>query len=69
MQTPSKVRIHIHSEGNPFVLPWEVVDAPRAHDQVPSQSDQRRPVRGGGARHSPAEFLSRKPQVRAVKTK
>eukprot|EP00969_Alexandrium_andersonii_P240356 10610494-Alexandrium_andersonii.AAC.1 len=62
MQTPSKVCIHVHSEGSPFVLPREVVDAPRAHDQVPGQSDQRRLIRGGGARHSPAEFLSRKPQ-------
>eukprot|EP00969_Alexandrium_andersonii_P309493 13677471-Alexandrium_andersonii.AAC.1 len=68
-QTPRKVRIHVHSEGNPFVLPREAADAPRTHDQAQNQSDQRRPVRGGGAHRSPAEFLSRKPQVRAAKTR
>eukprot|EP00969_Alexandrium_andersonii_P254183 11234199-Alexandrium_andersonii.AAC.1 len=46
----------LHVEGSPLVLPREVVDAPRAHDQVASQSDQCCPVCCGGARHPPAEL-------------
>eukprot|EP00969_Alexandrium_andersonii_P087641 3866725-Alexandrium_andersonii.AAC.1 len=62
MQTPREVRVHIHVKRDPVVLPREVVDTPRAHDQVPSQSGQRRPVCGGGVRHFAAEFLSREPR-------
>eukprot|EP00969_Alexandrium_andersonii_P081178 3579165-Alexandrium_andersonii.AAC.1 len=47
-QAPSKVGVHIYSKGDPLVLPQEVVDSPRARNQVTRQSDQRRPVRGGG---------------------
>eukprot|EP00969_Alexandrium_andersonii_P086285 3803953-Alexandrium_andersonii.AAC.1 len=47
-QAPSEVSAHVNSEGGPFVLPREVVDAPRANDQVTGQPDQRRPIRGGG---------------------
>eukprot|EP00969_Alexandrium_andersonii_P121347 5364041-Alexandrium_andersonii.AAC.1 len=43
VHTPSKVRAHINSQGNPFVPPRRMVDAPRAHDQVARQPDQRRP--------------------------
>eukprot|EP00969_Alexandrium_andersonii_P259387 11469685-Alexandrium_andersonii.AAC.1 len=43
---PSKVGVHVDSEGNPFVLPRKMVDAPWMHDQVPRQPDQRCPVRG-----------------------
>eukprot|EP00969_Alexandrium_andersonii_P365026 15465324-Alexandrium_andersonii.AAC.1 len=46
-----------------------MVDAPRAHDQVPRQPRQRRPVRGGGVCHSPTELLCREPQVRAMKAR
>eukprot|EP00969_Alexandrium_andersonii_P182234 8052890-Alexandrium_andersonii.AAC.1 len=42
-QAPSKACAHVHAEGSPLVLPREVVDAPQAHDQVASQSDQRCP--------------------------
>eukprot|EP00969_Alexandrium_andersonii_P081588 3596511-Alexandrium_andersonii.AAC.1 len=45
VQTPSEISVHMHSQGNPFVLPREMVNAPRAHDQVARQPDQRRPVR------------------------
>eukprot|EP00969_Alexandrium_andersonii_P000394 17415-Alexandrium_andersonii.AAC.1 len=69
MRAPGKVRAHIHSERDPFVLPREVVDALWAHDQVPIQPDQHRPIRGGGVRHFAAELLSREPQVRAIKAK
>eukprot|EP00969_Alexandrium_andersonii_P208042 9189265-Alexandrium_andersonii.AAC.1 len=55
MQAPCEVRVNLDAEGNPFVLPREVVDATRGRDQVPSQSDQRRPVRRRGACHAPAE--------------
>eukprot|EP00969_Alexandrium_andersonii_P360934 15456474-Alexandrium_andersonii.AAC.1 len=48
VQAPSEIGAHVNSEGNPFVLPRKRVDAPRAHDQVPRQPDQRRPVCGGG---------------------
>eukprot|EP00969_Alexandrium_andersonii_P329861 14577470-Alexandrium_andersonii.AAC.1 len=43
-----------------------MVAAPRARDQVARQPDQRRPVRGGGVWHSPAQLLRREPQVRAI---
>eukprot|EP00969_Alexandrium_andersonii_P343161 15168556-Alexandrium_andersonii.AAC.1 len=66
-QTPREIRVHVHAERDPVVLPREVVDAPRAHDQAQGQSDQRCPVRGGGVRHLAAEFLSREPQIRAIK--
>eukprot|EP00969_Alexandrium_andersonii_P171563 7583436-Alexandrium_andersonii.AAC.1 len=56
-QAPSEIGANVHSEGNPFVLPRTMVDAPRAHNQVPRQSDQRRPVCGGGVCHPPAELL------------
>eukprot|EP00969_Alexandrium_andersonii_P023194 1013809-Alexandrium_andersonii.AAC.1 len=44
LQAPNEVGVHIHAEGNPCVLPRKMVDAPRAHDQVPRQPDQGRPV-------------------------
>eukprot|EP00969_Alexandrium_andersonii_P347574 15367800-Alexandrium_andersonii.AAC.1 len=50
VQTPSKVRVRIRAEGGPILLPREVVDAPRAHDQVAHQPDQSCPVRGGRGR-------------------
>eukprot|EP00969_Alexandrium_andersonii_P208977 9229413-Alexandrium_andersonii.AAC.1 len=66
-QTPREIRVHIHAKRDPVVPPREVVDAPRAHDQPPSQPDQRCPVLGGGVRHFAAEFLSREPQIRAIR--
>eukprot|EP00969_Alexandrium_andersonii_P225928 9976660-Alexandrium_andersonii.AAC.1 len=45
-QAPSNVGSHIRAEGDPIVLPREVVDAPQAHDQVARQPDQGRPLRG-----------------------
>eukprot|EP00969_Alexandrium_andersonii_P347014 15341881-Alexandrium_andersonii.AAC.1 len=68
-QTPREERVHARAEGGPIVLPREAVDAPRAHDQVERQPDQSCPVRGGRGRHSPAELLSREPQVRAIEAK
>eukprot|EP00969_Alexandrium_andersonii_P103701 4575912-Alexandrium_andersonii.AAC.1 len=47
VEAPSKVRVHIHAEADPIVLPREVVDTPRAHGQTSRQPDQRRPVCGG----------------------
>eukprot|EP00969_Alexandrium_andersonii_P268768 11878405-Alexandrium_andersonii.AAC.1 len=43
VQTPGKVRVHVHPEASPLVLPREVVDAPGVRDQVAGQPDQRRP--------------------------
>eukprot|EP00969_Alexandrium_andersonii_P335948 14848484-Alexandrium_andersonii.AAC.1 len=54
-------------EGGPVVLPREVVDGPRAHDQVARQPVRSCPIRGGGGRRLLAELLSREPQLRAVK--
>eukprot|EP00969_Alexandrium_andersonii_P228666 10099804-Alexandrium_andersonii.AAC.1 len=45
-EAPSEVRIDVCAESGPIVLPREVVDAPRAHDQVTDHPDKRRPVRG-----------------------
>eukprot|EP00969_Alexandrium_andersonii_P342766 15151884-Alexandrium_andersonii.AAC.1 len=42
-QAPGEVGVHVDPEGNPFVLPRKLVDAPRARNQVPRQPDQRRP--------------------------
>eukprot|EP00969_Alexandrium_andersonii_P109906 4849017-Alexandrium_andersonii.AAC.1 len=69
MQTPGKISVHTHAERDPVALPRKAVDAPRAHDQIRSQSGQRRPIRGRGVRHLAAELLSREPQVRAIKAK
>eukprot|EP00969_Alexandrium_andersonii_P308730 13645390-Alexandrium_andersonii.AAC.1 len=38
--TSGKVRVDISAESRPVVLPREMVDAPRAHDQVPDQPDE-----------------------------
>eukprot|EP00969_Alexandrium_andersonii_P167770 7417202-Alexandrium_andersonii.AAC.1 len=57
MQAPREVGVHVNPEGNPFVLPREMVDAARARDQVPRQPDQRRPSCRRGACHPPAELL------------
>eukprot|EP00969_Alexandrium_andersonii_P310142 13705223-Alexandrium_andersonii.AAC.1 len=46
-----------------------MVDAPRAHDQVPDQPDQHCPIRGSGGRHPPAALLSCERQARAIQAK
>eukprot|EP00969_Alexandrium_andersonii_P060499 2663443-Alexandrium_andersonii.AAC.1 len=43
-QAPREVSIDVSAESRPIVLPWEVVDAPRAHDQVANQPDECCPV-------------------------
>eukprot|EP00969_Alexandrium_andersonii_P218667 9658529-Alexandrium_andersonii.AAC.1 len=43
-QTPGKVRAHIRAESSPLALPREVVDAPRARNQVPDQPGERGPI-------------------------
>eukprot|EP00969_Alexandrium_andersonii_P025825 1127735-Alexandrium_andersonii.AAC.1 len=43
-QTSGKVRAHARSGSSPLVLPREVVDAPRARNQVPDQPDERGPI-------------------------
>eukprot|EP00969_Alexandrium_andersonii_P219605 9698357-Alexandrium_andersonii.AAC.1 len=44
-QAPREVHVHIRAEGDPIVLPREVVDTPQAHDHAPRQPAQRCPVR------------------------
>eukprot|EP00969_Alexandrium_andersonii_P332287 14684212-Alexandrium_andersonii.AAC.1 len=61
-QAPGKVSIHVDEERDPIVLPREMVDAPRAHDQIPRQPDQRCPIGRGGGRPFAAGLLSREPQ-------
>eukprot|EP00969_Alexandrium_andersonii_P300301 13276503-Alexandrium_andersonii.AAC.1 len=48
VQTPSEINARINSHLGPLRPAKEMVGAPRAHDQVTRQPDQRRPVRGGG---------------------
>eukprot|EP00969_Alexandrium_andersonii_P221561 9785889-Alexandrium_andersonii.AAC.1 len=62
VQAPGKVTVHVDAERDPIVLPREVVDAPRAPDQIPGQPDQSCPIGRGGGRHFAAELLSREPQ-------
>eukprot|EP00975_Prorocentrum_lima_P004005 871057-Prorocentrum_lima.AAC.1 len=46
-QASGEVRVYVSAESRPFVLPREVVDAPRAHGKVTNQPNERRPVCGG----------------------
>eukprot|EP00969_Alexandrium_andersonii_P225332 9952283-Alexandrium_andersonii.AAC.1 len=67
-QMPGEIRVHTHAERDPIVLPRKVVDVPRAHDQIPRQADQRRPIRGRRVRIE-AELLNREPRAGAAKAK
>eukprot|EP00975_Prorocentrum_lima_P034588 7270953-Prorocentrum_lima.AAC.1 len=69
MQAPGEVGVHVSTESRPLVLPREVVDAPRAHNQVTDQPDECCPVCGGGGRHPSTALLSCEAQVRAVQAK
>eukprot|EP00969_Alexandrium_andersonii_P140507 6215339-Alexandrium_andersonii.AAC.1 len=43
-KTPREVCVDVSAESRPIVLPREVVDAPRAQDQVSDQPDECCPV-------------------------
>eukprot|EP00969_Alexandrium_andersonii_P030196 1316763-Alexandrium_andersonii.AAC.1 len=42
-EAPGEVRVDVSVESRPIVLPREMVDAPRARDQVSNQPDERGP--------------------------
>eukprot|EP00969_Alexandrium_andersonii_P263476 11645321-Alexandrium_andersonii.AAC.1 len=60
-QAPGKVSVDVRAESGPLVLPRKVIHAPGMDEQIADQSDECRPIRGSGGRHSPAALLSSEP--------
>eukprot|EP00969_Alexandrium_andersonii_P206628 9128717-Alexandrium_andersonii.AAC.1 len=44
VEAPRKVRVNVRANGCALILPREVVDTPRALDEVPGEAHERNPT-------------------------